>query len=195
MHGFRERGGFGCRDAAVSRRRVSGTLRVGAGAIADEPRGERVHQRGLDLHAQGDLLSRRAPHAAARRGPGGRHPSSSRARRHRACARDRDVQRRRRHGSRDGAMPPNRTRGSFARRSVVSATAGVRDSHRASASREEKRNESFVRKKAERMISQGNFGRDARERRVNPKAQQIFRYFARFGRSSARSTESVSASL
>lgn len=38
---------------------------------------------------------------------------------------------------------------------------------------EEKRNESFVRKKAERMISQGNFGRDARERRVNPKAQQI----------------------
>ena len=114
-----ERGGFGCRDAAVSRRRVSGTLRVGAGAIADEPRGERVHQRGLDLHAQGDLLSRRAPHAAARRGPGGRHPSSSRARRHRACARDGDVQRRRRHGSRDGAMPPNRTRGSFARRSSL----------------------------------------------------------------------------
>ena len=188
-----ERGGFGCRDAAVSRRRVSGTLRVGAGAIADEPRGERVHQRGLDLHAQGDLLSRRAPHAAARRGPGGRHPSSSRARRHRACARDGDVQRRRRHGSRDGAMPRNRTRGSFARRSVVFATAGVRDSHRASASRG---GEAETRNTAEKSGADDLWETSGvtRENGVNPKAQ-IFRYFARFGRSSARSTESVSASL
>ena len=105
------------RRGRLSRRRVSGTLRVGAGAIADEPRGERVHQRGLDLHAQGDLLPRRAPHAAARRGPGGRRPSSSRARRHPACARNGDVQRRRRHRSMHGAMLTNRSRGSFARRS------------------------------------------------------------------------------
>ena len=181
------------RRGRLSRRRVSGTLRVGAGAIADEPRGERVHQRGLDLHAQGDLLSRRAPHAAARRGPGGRHPSSSRARRHRACARDGDVQRRRRHGSRDGAMPRNRTRGSFARRSVVFATAGVRDSHRASASRG---GEAETRNTAEKSGADDLWETSGvtRENGVNPKAQ-IFRYFARFGRSSARSTESVSASL
>jgi len=66
--------------------------------IADVPRGERVHQRGLDLHAQGDLLPRRAPHAAARREPDGRHAASSRARARRDRARDGDVQRRRRHG-------------------------------------------------------------------------------------------------
>ena len=73
-------------------------LRVGPSLIADVPRGERVHQRGLDLHAQGDLLPRRAPHAAARREPDGRHAASSRARARRDRARDGDVQRRRRHG-------------------------------------------------------------------------------------------------
>ena len=73
-------------------------LRVGPSLIADVPRGERVHQRGLDLHAQGDLLTRRAPHAAARREPDGRHAASSRARARRDRARDGDVQRRRRHG-------------------------------------------------------------------------------------------------
>lgn len=71
---------------------------MGPSAIADVPRGERVHQRGLDLHAQGDLLPRRAPHAAARREPDGRHAASSRARGRRDRARDGDVQRRRRHG-------------------------------------------------------------------------------------------------
>ena len=58
--------GFGeglVRDACLGER-VSGTFRVGAGAIADEPRGERVHQRGLDLHL-GDLLP--AAHRMPRR--------------------------------------------------------------------------------------------------------------------------------
>ena len=79
------------------------------------------------------------------------------------------------------------------RETVVSATAGVRDSHRASASRG---GEAETRNTAEKSGADDLWETSGvtRENGVNPKAQ-IFRYFARFGRSSARSTESVSASL
>jgi hypothetical protein len=68
----------------------------------------------------------------------------------------------------------------------------VRDSHRASASRGDEAETS----KAEKKKSGADDLKPGvtRENGVNPKAQ-IFRYFARFGRARAPSTESVSASL
>jgi hypothetical protein len=71
----------------------------------------------------------------------------------------------------------------------------VRDSHRASASRGDEAETSKAEKKKSGADDLWETSGVTRENGVNPKAQQIFRYFARFGRSSARSTESVSASL
>ena len=132
----------------------------------------------VSICARGGPLPRRAPHAAARRGPGGRHPP----------LRPRDAPGRARGtatfsvvdamGLETARCRQTRTRGSFARRSSLRPRACATATARLRLV-EEKRKRARRKKADDPDVAAGRKKRRRDQVCLNGSSAQIFRYFAR----------------